>query len=62
MKTKTLRRKLVLVRETIADLDIDKMKNAYGGKDLTFPNSNCLACTVTCQTCVYTCECTSPTT
>jgi hypothetical protein len=59
MKTKKFRNKLTLNKKTIAHLDMDKMKNAYGGvkETITCPitNTDC-TCVNTCpNTCGDTC-------
>ena len=53
MKSKTLKRKLSLNKKTVADLNMGKMKNAYGGIKYTIPETNCILCTGTCP---FTCE------
>jgi hypothetical protein len=53
MKTKKFDKKLVLSKETVADLNGNEMKVVYGGNRTEWPFSrcvtDCLACTPTAQ-------------
>jgi hypothetical protein len=54
MKTKALRKKLVLNKETVADLDIGKMKGIHGGENP--PDTKiCVETEIPCPMTVCTC-------
>ncbi|MCX6582942.1 MAG: class I lanthipeptide [Candidatus Aminicenantes bacterium] len=56
MKSKVSVKKLNLNKETIADLKTGKMKDVYGGGDVTVPATPPIGCTYTClHTCANTC-------
>ncbi|MCX6582941.1 MAG: class I lanthipeptide [Candidatus Aminicenantes bacterium] len=50
MKSKVIGKKLALNKKTIADLKTGKMKDVYGGGDVTVPATPPIGCTQTCLT------------
>lgn len=44
MKTKKIKKKLVLTKETVANLDLEESKKILGGADTIGGATSCLAC------------------
>jgi hypothetical protein len=57
MKSKVIGKKLALNKETIADLKTGKMKEVYGGGDITVPATPPIGCTNSCAICPTECTC-----
>lgn len=51
MKSKVYVKKLTLNKKTIADLKSGKMREVYGGGDITVPATPPIGCTLSCGTC-----------